>query len=46
LRAFGAAANEDSAPHSKISLQMLFFMGATLTEHKWIILHERRGLSL
>ena len=43
LRAFGAAYKKDSPLHSEISLKTLFFMGATLTEHKWIILCERRG---
>jgi hypothetical protein len=23
---------------------MLFFMGATLAEHKWLILRKRRGM--
>lgn len=41
--AFGAAYNEDSAPHTEILWQMLFFMGATLAEHKWLILRKRRG---
>ena len=42
-RACGADDNEDATPHSELPPQMLFFESVTLTEHKWVILRQRRG---